>query len=137
LQNTAPNPGNLGGLEGVQPQLGGLASPLAPPTPGAVGGPLPAEAFVPSVPGNMNQLVAQMLGGPNGTSPATLASIVNLVAPTDTTSGPAPTSPQTSSPVIPPSPPPTPTAPPLTPPTQTGQLPPVYDVPTQNRTSGS
>ncbi|ODT21715.1 MAG: hypothetical protein ABS35_16525 [Kaistia sp. SCN 65-12] len=131
LQNTAPSPGNLGGLEGMPPQLGGMAFQAA----GPAGGPLPAEAFVPATPGSMNQLVAQLLGGPNGTSPATLASIVNLVTPPGTTSGPGST-PQTSSPLTPVTTPP-PTGPTFIPPGQTGQLPPVYDVPTQNRTSGS
>ena len=63
------------GLDGrTPPQFGGLILPAT----GPAGGPLPAEGFVPTIPGSMNQLVAQMLGGPNGTSPATLASYVDL-----------------------------------------------------------
>jgi hypothetical protein len=75
LQNTAPDGGPPGGLE----SLTNTGSPLIPPpdnNPVNFGG-LP---FGPAGGPTLQQLIAQMLGAPDGTSPTTLVALVNTVS---------------------------------------------------------
>jgi hypothetical protein len=129
LQNTAPNSGPPGGLE----SLTNTGSPLLPPpdnNPVNFGG----APFGPTGGPTMQQLIAQMLAGPDGTSAPTLVSMVNtLTSPGSPPSGNPPGTPSGPPPIFTPINNPTPPGPPIVVPTY--QLPPVYDTPPSQQQS--
>jgi hypothetical protein len=136
LQTAAP-------LQDVAP--GGLPTDLGSAQPRQADGPqlMPAVEFPVALPtdvATMNQLVARMLAGPNGMTPAVLANMINMLTSQQPSSKatslsppfallPAVTPPPDFTRVTAPLPPtpPTPTAP--------GLLPPVFNVPPQAQAS--